>query len=149
MVTMVGTENDTRALLSNLIQMEHDAIAAYDAVIEKLENFGNKQQIRKFRSDHESHLENLEKLAAKHGAFKPDSTGMKSMLTTGKVNVANMLGGDKATLKAMSTNESDTISAYRNACNNKHAPEDAQKMLQGALADEERHKEWMDEAAKK
>lgn len=149
MVTMVGRENDSKALLSNLIQMEHDAIAAYDAIIEKLDNFGNKQQIRKFRAEHERHLEDLKKLAKKHQAYRPDATGMKSVLTAGKVNLANMMGGDSAALRAMSTNEADTLTAYRNACNNAHAPADAKKMLQKALDDEERHKAWMDEAADK
>lgn len=147
MVTTVGTENDTKQLLKNLIQLEHDAIAAYDAVIEKLSDKGRADKVRSFRADHQSHVDELTNLAGQHGAYAPDEGSMKSMLTTGKVNMAGLTGGDGALLKAMSTNETDTVTAYRHALENAEAPECARGFLEKALADEERHKSWMDNEA--
>lgn len=147
MVTTVGTEGDTKQLLKNLIQLEHDAIAAYDAVIEKLEDTGRAEKVRSFREDHQQHLDALTDLARAHHAYNPGEGSMKSMLTTGKVNLAGIAGGDGALLKAMSTNETDTVTAYRHALENRDAPDDARDFLKKALADEERHKSWMDTEA--
>ena len=147
MVTTVGTEGDTKQLLKNLIQLEHDAIAAYDAVIEKLDDTGRAEKVRSFRDDHQQHLDALSDLAKSHGAYDPGEGSAKSMLTTGKVNMAGLAGGDGALLKAMSTNETDTVTAYRHALENGEAPEGARGFLEKALADEERHKSWMDNEA--
>jgi rubrerythrin len=147
MVTMVGRESDSKTLIKNLIQLEHDAIAAYDAVIERLDDPGRAEKIRSFRSDHTQHLEELNRLAGSEHAYNPGEGSMKSMLTTGKVAFADMTGGDGAILKAMSTNETDTVTAYRNASENSAAPEAARPFFEKALADEERHKAWMDNAA--
>jgi hypothetical protein len=147
MATMVGRESDAKTLFKNLIQLEHDAIAAYDTVIEKLSDSGRAEKVRSFREDHTSHLDELQKLAGEHSAYNPGEGSMKSMLTTGKVKMADMTGGDGAILKAMSTNETDTVTAYRNASQNSDAPSDAKPFFEKALADEERHKAWMDEAA--
>jgi rubrerythrin len=147
MATTVGTEGDTKQLLKNLIQLEHDAIAAYDAVIAKLVDARRAEKVRSFREDHQRHLDALSDLARKHHAYDPGQGSMKSMLTTGKVNVAAMAGSDSALLKAMSTNETDTVTAYRRALENRDAPDAARSFLQDALADEERHKSWMDTEA--
>ncbi len=72
---------------------------------------------------------------------------MKEMLTTGKVKLADMTGGDGAILKAMSSNENDTIAGYRNASENPDAPAQLKTFFASAQADEERHKAWMDDAA--
>ncbi|MBY3383236.1 rubrerythrin family protein, partial [Rhizobium laguerreae] len=38
MVTMVGNESDIKGLVTDLIYLEHDAIAAYDSCIARLDN---------------------------------------------------------------------------------------------------------------
>ena len=147
MVTTVGTSSDAKSLIENFILLERDAIAAYDATIERLETPGHKAKIAEFRQDHHRHLEELTKAAAAHGATVPGEGDMKEMLTTGKVKIADMVGGDGAILKAMSTNETDTVAAYRNGTENAAAPVELQPVFAVALADEERHKAWMDQAA--
>ncbi len=147
MATTIGLESDPRTLLKNLIRLEHDAIAAYDAVIDRIEDPGRAGTVRSFREEHEKHLEALGRLAAEHGARNPGQGSMRTAIATGKVNTANLAGGDGAVLKAMSTNETDTVAAYRNACGNAAAPEDARRFFEKALADAERHKSWMDTAA--
>ena len=149
MVTSVGTGSNAEVIIKDLILLERDAIAAYETTIERLEDPGSKAKIGEFRQDHLRHLDELMTAAPMHGLTNPPAEGdMKQMLTTGKVKLADMMGGDGAILKAMSSNENDTIAAYRNASENKDAPSDLKTFFASALADEERHKVWMDAAAR-
>jgi len=147
MVTTVGTESDIRTLVSDFIQLEHDAIAAYKTCIEKLDAPHRKERIGEFLADHERHLTELHDIARTVGADVPREGSAKSMLTTGKVKLADMAGGDDAVLRAMSTNETDTVTAYERGM--KHADLDvAQRaVFERAHSDEQRHKSWMEAEA--
>jgi len=146
MVTTVGTSTDLRTLIENFILLERGAIAAYETTIAKLENPAHKARIEEFRQDHLRHLAELQDLATRHGASVPAEGGAKQMLTTGKVKLAGLMGGDGSVLKAMSSNETDTVTAYSNGCDNTAIPTEARPVFERALADERRHKEWMDRA---
>ena len=117
MPTTVGTETTAADLIKNLLILEHDAIAAYDSTIERLENAEYRQQIETFRRDHEEHVQELGRIADTMGIDKPMEGDMKQWLTTGKVALAD-LAGDNAVLKAMKTNEDDTVAAYQQALDN-------------------------------
>ncbi len=147
MVTTVGTSTDMASLIENFILLEHDAIAAYDATIERLSNPEYKAQIAEFRNDHLRHLDDLTQLAARYGANVPTEGDMKEILTTGKIKLANLTGDDAVILQAMSSNETDTITAYSNGCENSVVPPEERMIFERGLADERRHKEWMDRAA--
>ncbi len=147
MATTVGREDSAAKLIENCLYLEHDAIAAYDAVIERLDDATLKTQVEGFRHDHLGHVEALRGLAAQHGVTPPGEGDMKEMLTTGKVALADIAGGDGAILKAMSSNESDTVTAYSQAADNPALPAEMRSMVETALADERRHKEWMERAA--
>ena len=148
MVTTVGTGNDIAKIIENYIYLERDALAAYDESISRLESPAHKEKVAEFRADHERHLGELKDLAARHGAAVPAEGDMKQMLTTGKIKLADLVGGDGAILKAMATNEIDTITGYENGTNNATIPAAERPIFERALADERRHKEWMDAAAK-
>ena len=148
MVTTVGTGDSPETIIENLLYLEHDAIAAYESVIERLENPEFSRQIERFRQDHLDHVEKLREFAGRHGVKPPAEGDMKEMLTTGKIGFANMVGGDATILRAMSTNEADTVSAYSSATENADLPEEMRPFVAMALADEERHKAWMEETAK-
>jgi rubrerythrin len=147
MVTTVGTESDLQSLVTDFIQLEHDAIAAYRVCIDRLESSHRKERVREFLADHERHLSELRDIARAVGADVPDETSMKSMLTTGKVKLADMTGGDGAILRAMSTNETDTVTAYERGM--KHADLDVgqRAVFERAHSDEQQHKSWMDAEA--
>lgn len=147
MATTVGTSSDLATLITNFIYLERDAIAAYEATIERLSGAEAKQKISEFRQDHLRHLSELTELADRHGAKVPAEGDMKEMLTTGKVKLAGIFGGDGAVLKAMSTNETDTVTAYSNACDNSVIPSEARPLFERGREDERRHKAWMDQAA--
>jgi len=146
MVTTVGTESTFEKLVQNLLILEHDAIAAYQSTIEKLDDPTSKAKIAEFQGDHERHVAELTHMAGAMGAAAPQEGDMKQYLTTGKIALASIVG-DRTILKAMSTNEIETKMAYDHAAKNAVATPEARAFFQSAYADESRHKEWMDAAA--
>ena len=146
MPTTVGTETQLYKLLSNLMKLEQDAIAAYDTTIERLDDASKREKIESFRADHTQHVEALKKHASDIGVDLTESGDMKQWLTTGKVALADM-GGDDAILKAMKTNEDDTVQAYEQASENSLAEGELRATFEKALSDERRHREWMQSQA--
>lgn len=142
MVTTVGTEDTFQDLVRNLILLERDAIAAYESTIERLDDPALSSQIAQFRQDHLQHLDVLNEMAAEAGAEAPLEGDMKQMLTTGKIALADLFG-DKAILKAMRSNEEDTVTAYERAARHQDAIEKSRAFFQKAHSDELRHREWM------
>lgn len=142
MVTTVGTEDTIQDLVRNLILLERDAIAAYESTIERLDDPALSSQIEQFRQDHLQHLDVLNEMAAEVGAEAPLEGDMKQMLTTGKIALADLFG-DAAILKAMRTNEEDTVAAYERASQHQDAIEKSRAFFQKAHSDELRHREWM------
>lgn len=145
MPTTVGTEKAAGDLIKNLLILEHDAIAAYDSTIERLESAEYRQQIETFRRDHEDHVQELGRIADSMGIDKPMEGDMKQWLTTGKVALAD-LAGDNAILKAMKTNEDDTAAAYQQALDNSLTDAELRPVIEKGLADERRHRAWMETA---
>lgn len=146
MVTMVGNESSIDKLVTNLIYLEHDAIAAYESCIERLEDKQLSAQIAAFREDHLQHLQVLREMAREIGTEAPTEGDMKEMLTTGKIALASLMG-DATILKAMKTNEDDTVTAYERASRHEAAIPKSREFFLKALADEERHRAWMDRTA--
>ena len=66
------------------------------------------------------------------------------MLTQGKVAMGALFG-DKAILKAMKSNEDDTNTAYERAIKHKDIDNAAGPVLERGLADERRHRQWIEE----
>lgn len=143
MVTTVGTESTRAKLVQNLLQLEYDAIAAYDATIERLKDPAHSDRIAEFRGDHARHVEDLRELARQMDVHAPTEGDAKSLLTTGKVAIAK-LGGDSAVLSAMKTNEDDTVAAYRHAASNAEADAAMKGIFERALEDELRHRAYME-----
>ena len=92
MVTTVGTENTFEDVVRNLLILEHDAIAAYDSTVEKLEDPHSKEQIASFRDDHHEHVRELTRLAGTLGIEAPREGDLKEYLTTGKIALASQIG---------------------------------------------------------
>jgi rubrerythrin len=142
MVTTVGTESTLNDLVENLLLLEHDAIAAYEQAIGRLDNADYKRIVSSFKADHDRHVQELTRLASTIGATPHQEGGAKQMLTTGKVALASIMG-DGAILTAMRTNEEDTVTAYERAARHTEATQEARVMFEKAHADELRHREWM------
>ncbi|MDR4305034.1 DUF2383 domain-containing protein [Chelatococcus sambhunathii] len=146
MATTVGHESDINKLVQDLLYLEHDAIAAYDSAIDKLDNEAFKSQVASFRDDHYAHVSTLKNMASELGIEAPAEGDMKQMLTTGKVALANLMG-DGAILKAMKTNEDDTVTAYDRARQHQDARPESIAFFEKALTDEQRHRTWFEQSA--
>ena len=148
MVTTIGTESSIEDLLKDLVQLDHDAVDAYQAAIDRLENAGFRSTLTGFCQDHLRHIEELGAQLSAIGREPPKEGDMKSMLAKGKVVLGGLMG-DKAILQAMKTNEDDTNTAYERAVKHDDASADVREVLSRGLADERRHRGWMVETIAK
>jgi rubrerythrin len=146
MTTLVGNEGDIQSLVKNLIYLEHDAIAAYDSCIDRLDDKELSAQIASFKRDHLHHLDVLTNMATELRIEVPLEGDMKQYLTTGKIALVDMLG-DGTILKAMKTNEDDTVTAYERAARHKDAIPASKAFFLQALEDERKHRAWMSTTA--
>lgn len=146
MVTMVGNEGNIEKLVKDLLYLEHDAIAAYDSCIERLDDKTLSAKISEFKQDHLQHVVVLNEIARDLGIDAPTEGDMKQMLTTGKIALADLFG-DAAILKAMKTNEDDTVTAYERASKHEDALPETKAFFMQAHQDEVRHRTWMETTA--
>lgn len=143
MTTLVGTQKDFADALKELCELDYDAIEAYKTAIKRLDNPLYISKLTEFMGDHERHTDEISQLLAKHSVKIPEGPSMKKFLTQGKVVLADLMGDDTI-LKAMQSNEVDTNTAYERL--NKHEGKwtDSVQILERGLADERRHKAWID-----
>ncbi len=148
MVTTVGTESTLASRLTHLVTLEYNAIEAYEAAINRLDDSECKKKLEEFMADHKRHTETVGAHLKSMNESVPDEPGLKSILTQGKVLIGGLMG-DKAILQAMKTNEDDTNSAYSNALEHDDMPKDVRSTLEENLEDERRHRAWIEEKIKK
>lgn len=135
-------EKNTVKLVNNLIELDYDAIEAYEAAIERLENADYKMRLEEFKRDHQRHITDLSTVLAEYGEEPSSSGDMKKVLVKGKVVIAGM-AGDKQILQAMNSNEEDTNKAYEKAIAECEADPNVGSVLHKNLLDEKRHKSWI------
>jgi ElaB/YqjD/DUF883 family membrane-anchored ribosome-binding protein/rubrerythrin len=129
--------------LNDLLQLDHDAIGAYEIAIERLEDRDNANQISGFKLDHERHIRSLNELIATLGGEpknEPHATGpFKQALQ--RLGAA---GGDKGLLLAFRANELQVRMKYdRYASKAVFWPADAKRVVDQNALDEERHYHWV------
>ncbi|MFN7039222.1 MAG: DUF2383 domain-containing protein [Alphaproteobacteria bacterium] len=142
MTTLVGTQTDFYKAIAEMLQLENDAIDAYETAIERLENAEYKARFQDFLADHNRHKTLLTSILSEAGNDLPRDFDLKHILTKGKVIIAGLIN-DKAILIAMGTNEDDTNKAYERLTNHENAPDDLKQALIHALDDERRHRAWI------
>ncbi len=129
--------------LNDLLQLDHDAIGAYEIAIEKLDDRDHADQIRGFKADHERHIRDLnETIRALGGtptnephATGPFKQGMQSL---------GALGGDKGILLAWRTNELQVRTKYDGYASKANFwPAEVKRLVDRNALDEERHYRWV------
>lgn len=141
-------EADINEKLHDLIELDYDAIAAYKAAIDGIDDASYKAKLIEFMGDHERHVTEFSGVIRKQGGKPPDSGDFKQILTAGKVKIADMVGSDDSILKAMKANEEQTNSKYESMVQESF-PAPVQKLLEAGLADEKRHRAWINSALNK
>jgi rubrerythrin len=129
--------------LNDLLQLDHDAIGAYDIAIERLEDRDHANQILGYRRDHERHIQELNELIAALGGTpknQPHLTGpFKQAL-----QALGALGGDRGILTSFRTNELQVRSKYEMyAARANHWPENVKRAIDRNALDEEKHYRWV------
>ncbi len=147
MATLVGTQNKLTDALQSLIELDYDAIEAYQTAIERLETETYKSKLLEFCTDHKQHIELLSSLLKDHGIKPPTGPSAKQWLTKGKVVLADMVG-DNTILRAMLSNEQDTNKAYENMNERDDIGDKVEGILKQGLEDERKHKEWLEKTLK-
>lgn len=143
MVTKVGLQANFVAALKDLLELDYDAIEAYEVAINRLENQEYKSKLTEFKKDHERHVSELTALLKKHNEDAPTGPSGKQWLTKGKVILAD-LAGDNAILVAMRSNEIDTNTAYERLNEFDDKWSDSVDILKRGLDDERKHKAWLE-----
>jgi uncharacterized protein (TIGR02284 family) len=143
MATTKGTESNLVDLLNSLIELDYDAIEAYKAAVSRVDALSDRGQLATFMQDHQRHVTDLTTLVEVHGGEPAQHGDMKQVLTKGKVVLSGLVG-DKIVLAAMKTNEDDTNAAYERALNHPGLPPEVQTVLEQNLADERRHRAWIE-----
>lgn len=144
MAEMTTTPEQIIKHLNALIELDYDAIEAYEAAIARLSDPTEKTHLQTFMADHGRHVIDLSPLIADLGGQPATKGDFKKVLTKGKVVVAG-LAGDRAVLEAMKSNEETTTRTYRKASSEPGLPTRIRAVLERNLGDEQRHLAWIEE----
>jgi len=147
MATLIGKEKDFIDSLKNLISLDYDAVEAYEAAIERLDEKRFKDKLATFKADHNRHIRDLTALVRDAGGTAPSDTDMKHWITKGKTVLAGLIG-DKTILKAMLSNEEDTNKAYERVSKREDKIRGSATVLKEAWQDEKNHYHWIESAIK-
>jgi rubrerythrin len=129
--------------LNDLLQLDHDAIGAYEIAIEKLEDRDHANQISGFKLDHERHIRELNDLILELGGTPANEPHATAPLKQA-MQKAGALGGDRGTLIAWRANELQVRTKYDSYASRANAwPSNVKRVVDEAALDEERHYHWV------
>lgn len=128
--------------LNNLIELDYDAIEAYEAAIDRLDEAQLRDRLMEYKRDHEQHTQNLGQWVSRLGGEPATKGDFKRVLTKGKVVIGG-LGDTKGVLKAMKANEDVTNKKYEQALADIKEPQELVEVIRQNFADEQRHREWL------
>ena len=133
--------------LSDLVQLDIDAVHAYDQAIKNIEMPAIRTQLTRYRDDHHVHITQLSPEILALGGTPPEySPDFKGFLITGFTALRSATGTEGA-LKAMQTNEKLTNKNYREATE-WPVSGSLKAMLDKYLGDEKIHLEYIETALK-
>ncbi len=142
MATVAGTQGNLIDRLIALVELDYDAIEAYEAAIDRLDDENFRANMRGFLLDHQRHVQELSEVIRELGGVPPTGGDLKRVLTKGKVVIAQ-IAGDRGILAAMKTNEDDTNTAYEHAVSHADTPQHIMTLLHRNLSDERRNRAWI------
>jgi rubrerythrin len=130
------------AELNDLLQLDHDAVAAYDIAIRSLEGAAFQDALRRFKNDHERHIHELTRLIRERDAIPIQFPHLPTGVFKLAVQEAGKLGGgDVGVLLAFKANERQVRDKYRRAAESATDAE-VEVVLGRGAADEARHYAW-------
>src|SRR3982751_2422237 len=79
-VTMALETKEIIEECNDLIRFDHDAIGAYDEAISNIAEAPIKEQLMRFRGDHERHVLDLSAVVRRLGGDPPEHPGVRGVL---------------------------------------------------------------------
>jgi uncharacterized protein (TIGR02284 family) len=130
--------------LNDLIQLDVDAVEAYDHVIKHLEYPDIAKRLRDFQDDHRDHIKDLSALVQQlDGKPVKPTPDLKGYLMEGFTALMSITGS-LAAMEAMKANENTTNKRYAHAAD-LELPEDVMKVIQTNYSQEQRHLRYINE----
>jgi len=130
-------------VMNDKIQLDLDAIVAYDEAIGACEDAEIRSRLQEFRGDHERHVLELAETVLRYGGEPKRTRDFKGFVIEGFTKIASR--GDKSALQVMRGNEELTNRSYAAALK-EDLPADVRALLEKNLVDERRHLAWIKEA---
>lgn len=128
--------------LSSLVQLDIDAVNAYDQAIEQISVSGIRERLIEYRGDHQRHIDTLSSVLRDMGATPPKgSKDLKGFFLQGFTAIRSATGTEGA-LKAMETNEKLTNRQYDDAQSWDLDPR-VKEIVQMNYSDEKRHLDYI------
>ncbi|HWK88824.1 MAG TPA: ferritin-like domain-containing protein [Longimicrobium sp.] len=138
---------ETVAELNDLLQLDHDAVQAYSMAIGQVRSGSFRDDLVRFRADHQRHIDELTELIQARGGIPVQLPHLPTGVFKLAMQSLGAVGGDREVLLAFKANEAQVRDKYR-----RHAERavalDVKDVLVRALADEERHYAWADESVR-
>jgi bacterioferritin (cytochrome b1) len=140
----VGFDTEADAMLvaelNQLLELDYDAAAAYTLALSALDEPGLQDAARRFKLDHERHIDDLSALILSYGGTPVVDSHIAGEFKTA-VQDAGVGVDDVAVVAAFKAHEVRSRDRYRKAASRQH-PADVQGVLIRAARDEQRHFDW-------
>lgn len=139
------TNQEIAGALEELLQLDTDAVLAYDRAIGGIGEGTLANQLAAFKLDHQRHILELSQallgMNRKPPETKPDVKGT----ILGRMTGLRARFGTQQALEAMRSNEQLTTSTYARALA-RPFPADVLEVVRRGAADEQRHLSWIERA---
>jgi rubrerythrin len=143
MTTPTTAEPKLLAELNDLLQLDHDAVGAYEVAIEALANPRYKQALQRFKGDHERHIAELGQLITERGGTPLEMPHVPTgVFKLAMQQAGTLAGGDRSVLLAFKANERQVRDKYLRMA---EAAEDlvVADVLSRGADDEAKHYGWV------
>lgn len=129
--------------LNDLLQLDHDAVGAYEIAMAKLKDRDHAAQIAGFLRDHERHIRELNELISELGGQPKNHPHLTGPFKLALQSLAG-LAGDRGLLTAFRHNELQVRAKYDTyAAKANFWPNNIKRTIDRAALDEERHYRWV------
>jgi uncharacterized protein (TIGR02284 family) len=130
--------------LNELIALDHDAVGAYEAAIDRIDVEFLRSRLREFQSDHVRHIQELSRVVVGLGGKPREKPDVKGFFLKGFTAITSVMGNEAA-LKAMQGNEKLTNRTYEQAMRESW-PEEVRVIIERNFRDEQRHLAFIEES---
>jgi rubrerythrin len=139
------THHEIASDLAQLVQLDIDAVLAYDRALDGIDVPHLAATLASFKLDHQRHVLELSQLMLGMGATPPQAKPDMKGTLLGSVTGLRARFGTEQAIRAMVPNEELTTTTYARTLA-KPFPADVLEIVRRNAADEQRHLSWLERA---